>query len=264
MKILFLGDIVGKAGRRAVAAVLPQLRLELEPDFVIANGENLAHGIGASKKTIKQTQAAGVDFFTSGNHIFKTDEAAEILQDESYHIIRPANYPAGVPGVGYRIVEAATGKKLLIANVLGQVFFKENVLSPLIALDDILEKTKNEKLAGIIVDAHMETTSEKQVFGHYFDGRVSAVIGTHTHIPTADERILPGGTAFISDAGMVGLQETSLGVDLEPVTKEMLTQLPQTFTWSEAGLCRVDAVLVEIKSAQRALGIKRINRTGEV
>jgi 2',3'-cyclic-nucleotide 2'-phosphodiesterase len=131
-------------------------------------------------------------------------------------------------------------------------------------LDEILEKTKNEKLAGIIVDAHMETTSEKQVLAHYFDGRVSAVIGTHTHIPTADERILPQGTAFITDAGMVGLQETSLGVDLEPVTREMLTQLPQTFTWSEAGLCRVDGVLIEIKSAQTAVSIKRINRTVEI
>jgi len=259
MKILFLGDIVGKAGRRAVGKILPQLREKYAPDFVIANGENLAHGIGASKKTATQVLEAGIDFLTSGNHIFKTDEAEELLQDKSYPIIRPANYPEGVPGDGFRIVEAATGKKLLVINVLGQVFFKENCLSPLTVIDRILEQTAGEKLAGIIVDAHMEATSETQIIGHYLDGRVAAVVGTHTHVPTADERILPQGTAFITDVGMVGIKESSLGVDFEPVTKEMLTQIPQTFTWPESGLCRVDAVLIEIESATKANLITRIN-----
>jgi len=264
MNILFISDIVGKAGRRAVREILPKLREEFEVDFVIANGENLAHGIGASKKTVNQVLEAGIDFLTSGNHIFKTDEATELLQDKSIPLIRPANYPEGVPGEGFRIVEAATGKKLLIINVLGQVFFKENCLSPLLVIDEILEQTGGEKLDGIFVDAHTEATSETQIIGHYLDGRVSAMVGTHTHVPTADERILPKGTAFITDVGMVGLKESSLGVDVEPVTREALTQIPQTFTWSESGLCRFDAVLIEIDSATSSKKIARINRDIEV
>lgn len=264
MKILFIGDIVGKAGRRAVREILPKLREEFEVDFVIGNGENLAHGIGASKKTVQQVLEAGVDFLTSGNHIFKTDEATEILQDKKVPLIRPANYPEGVPGEGSCIVEAASGKKLLIVNILGQVGFKENCRSPLLVVDEILEQTGGEKLDGIVIDAHTEVTSETQIIGHYLDGRVSAVIGTHTHVPTADARLLPKGTAFITDVGMVGIKESSLGVDLEPVTKEALTQMPQTFTWSDSGLCRFDGVLLEIDSSTSAQKISRINREMEI
>ncbi|MFC1618247.1 TIGR00282 family metallophosphoesterase [Patescibacteria group bacterium] len=263
MKFLFLGDIVGKAGRKAVREVLPNLRQELAVDFVIANGENLAHGSGATRKTIEEVQEAGVDFFTSGNHIWQTKEAEEILQDKTLPIIRPANYPEGTPGDGYRIIEVGASKRILIANVLGQVFFNENCDSPFRTLDKILEETASEKLDAIIVDAHMEITSEIQAFGFYLDGRVSAVIGTHTHVPTADARVLPKGTAFVTDAGMVGVRDTSLGVDTDVIIKQMLTQRPQKFARPEEGLCRVDGVVFEIEK-RKASKIERVYREVEV
>ncbi len=263
MEFLFLGDIVGRAGRQAVKAVLPELRQEHEVDFVIANGENLAHGAGATRNTAEEVLDAGVDFLTSGNHIWKTKEAEEILTDKKLPLIRPANYPEGTPGDGYRIVEVGASKRILIINVLGQVFFQENCDSPFRTIDKILDETESEKLDAIIVDAHTEITSEIQALGFYLNGRVSAVIGTHTHVPTADARVLDRGTAFVTDAGMVGVRDTSLGVDVDIIIKQMLTQRPQKFERPETGLCRVDGVMFEIED-KKATKIERIYREVEV
>jgi metallophosphoesterase (TIGR00282 family) len=258
---LFFGDIVGKAGRHAVAAVLPQWRERYQPDLVVANAENLAHGMGVTRKTLEEMRTAGVDFFTSGNHIWQQKEAEEVLSDRSLPIIRPANYPVDTPGDGYRVIEAKAGKFVLIANILGQTFFRENLDSPFVAIDQILEKNKDQKLAALIVDFHKEVTSEAQAMGFYLDGRVTTMVGTHTHIPTADERVLPQGTAFITDVGMVGVRDTSLGVEVGQVIRQMQTHRPERFEHPETGLCRVDAVLIETKDnsflAQR---MQRINQ----
>ncbi|EKD49841.1 MAG: hypothetical protein ACD_63C00033G0003, partial [uncultured bacterium] len=174
IKIFFLGDIVGRAGRKAVFEALPFLKKEYSPDFIVANGENLAHGIGATRKTVREVLDAGIDFLTSGNHIWRQNEAEEILEDKSLPIIRPANYPEGTPGDGYRIVEV-DDRRVLVANVLGQVNFEENCDSPFRAMDKILKETAKEKLDAIIIDSHMEITSESAALGFYLDGRVSAV-----------------------------------------------------------------------------------------
>ncbi len=265
MKILFFGDIVGKAGRQAVKAVLPGLKAKHEPDLVIANAENLAHGLGVSLKTIQEMREAGVDFFTSGNHIWQQKEAEELLCNKEIPLIRPANYPPETPGDGYRLVEVGVGKFALIINLLGQTFFDENLDSPMRTVDKILAETKNKKINAILVDFHKDATSEIQALGFYLNGRVSAVLGTHTHIPTADERILPQGTAFITDVGMAGVRDTSIGVDVQQVIKWMLSQRPMKFDRPETGLCRVDAVLVEIDPVdRRAKSIERLNLEVEV
>lgn len=265
MKVLFFGDIVGKAGRHALAAVLAQLKTKYEPDLVIANAENLAHGLGATRKTLQEMLDAGVNFFTSGNHIWQQKEAEEILRDHDIPLIRPANYPPETPGDGYRIIEVGVGKFALIINLLGQTFFDENLDSPMRTMDKILAETKDKKINAIIVDFHKEVTSEAQAMGFYLDGRVSAVVGTHTHVPTADERVLPQGTAFITDVGMVGMRDTSLGVDVQQVIRWMLTQRPVKFDRPEEGLCRVDAAMIEINPDNRkAKTIERVNLEIEV
>lgn len=265
MRVLFFGDIVGKAGRHALVAVLPKLRTKYEPDLVIANAENLAHGLGATRKTMQEMLDAGVNFFTSGNHIWQQKEAEELLRDKDIPLIRPANYPPGTPGDGYRIVEVGVGKFALIVNLLGQTFFDENLDSPMRMMDKILAETKDKKINAIIVDFHKEVTSEIQALGFYLDGRVSAVLGTHTHVPTADERVLPQGTAFITDVGMVGVRDTSLGVDVQQVINWMLTQRPVKFDRPEEGLCRVDAVVLNIDPANhQAKSIERVNVEVEV
>ncbi len=265
MRVLFFGDIVGKAGRHAVAAVLPKLRAKYEPDLVIANAENLAHGLGATRKTMQEMLDAGVNFFTSGNHIWQQKEAEELLRDKEIPLIRPANYPPETPGDGYRIIEVGVGKFALIVSLLGQTFFDENLDSPMRTMDKILAETKDKKINAIIVDFHKEVTSEIQALGFYLDGRVSAVLGTHTHVPTADERVLPQGTAFITDVGMVGVRDTSLGVDVQQVIKWMLTQRPVKFDRPEEGLCRVDAVVLDIDPVNRqAKAIERVNLEVEV
>lgn len=265
MKILFFGDIVGKAGRQAVKKALSGLKAKHEPDLVIANAENLAHGLGATRKTVLEMLDAGVNFFTSGNHIWQQKEAEELLRDREIPLIRPANYPPETPGDGYRIVEVGVGKFALIISLLGQTFFDENLDSPMRTMDKILAETKNKKINAIIVDFHKEVTSEMQALGFYLDGRVSAVLGTHTHIPTADERVLPAGTAFITDVGMAGVRDSSLGVDVQQVIKWMLTQRPIKFDRPEEGLCRVDAVVIDIDPANRqAKSIERINAEVEI
>ena len=244
MKILFLGDIVGKIGRRAVAKVLPEWKSAYDPDIVIANGENLAHGKGFTRSTLDEARKAGVDFFTSGNHMAKKDEGLGLLSDKKIPMIRPANYPPNAPGRGWLVLEVGA-TKIGIINLIGRVFFKENFDCPFRAFDAIAkELPKAVKI--IFVDFHAEATSEKAAFGWHADGRASAVIGTHTHVPTCDERILPRGTGCITDAGMCGAIDSIIGVEKEDVIAEFLDQLPRKRSIPEHGLAKVCGVMIGI------------------
>jgi hypothetical protein len=262
MKILFFGDIVGKIGRKAMIKILPEMKAEYQPDLIIANGENLAHGTGATPKTIKEMQAAGIDYFTSGNHIFDKPEAEVILNDPQAVILRPANYFNDRPGAEYKIIEIGS-KRLLLVSLLGRVFMKDTDTygDPFKKIDEILVQTQKENLAGIIVDLHAEATSEKVAMGWYLDGRVSAVLGTHTHVPTADERILPQGTAFISDIGMVGAADSVIGVDKEEIIKSFLANANPKNEIPEEGEVIINAVYLEIDPAtKKALNIARVDK----
>lgn len=250
LKIIFLGDIMGKIGRKGVKELLPKIKKQYKPDLVIANAENLAHGKGITEKTLKEMISAGVDFFTSGNHVWDNPEAEQIFSENKLPIIRPANYPEGTSGDGYKIIEIGT-KKILVANVMGRVFMKENFNCPFRVMEAILEETKNEKLSAIICDIHAEATSEKSTFGNYFDGQASLIVGTHTHIATADEQILKKGTGYITDVGMCGAKYSSLGVDFKNVTKNFLTQMSQTFEIPEHGTCQINGIFVIIKPENR-------------
>ncbi len=258
IKIIFLGDIVGKIGREAVKEVLPQLRQKYTPDLIIANAENLAHGKGVTIKTIQEMLDCGIDCFTSGNHIWSNPEIFEIFSNKKIPLIRPANYPEENPGTG-AIVITVGPYQILLVNLMGQAFFSENFSSPIKKLNEILAENSLSKPSAIIVDIHAEATSEKQVLAHYFDGKVSAIVGTHTHVQTADERILQNGTAFITDVGMCGFSDGSLGVELSAPTQKMLTQIPTSFNIPEQGSCQVNGVFVIIKPENgKATKIERI------
>lgn len=244
------GDICGKIGRKAITKILPDLKKKFNPDIVIANVENLAHGKGTTVKTLDEMVEAGIDFFTSGDHAFDKSEVNAIFEEKNGLLVRPANFPEGVPGKGEKVFEIGT-KKVLVVNLVGRVFMKSQYDCPFKKADEILERHKDENLSAIIVDFHAEATSEKNAIALYLDGRVSAILGTHTHIGTDDLRILPQGTAFITDIGMVGASDSVLGVDKENILKNFLTQIPQTHEIPEEGLCTVNAVFVEINNKNK-------------
>lgn len=260
LTILFFGDIVGKPGRRAMAAVLPELKRELQPDMTIANAENIAHGIGITRKTLDECRAAGVDFFTSGNHVWKKPEVLELFHDASIPLIRPANDPTATTGAGFRAIPVGE-HTLVVINLNGQVFLEQEYANPFHEIDRILSSLSQPPTAGILVDFHAEATSEKVAFGWHVDGRVSAVLGTHTHVPTADETILPKGTAYITDVGMVGLKESVIGVDKDIILGKFLGERTGSHDIPDHGLCVVNAVRLTIDPATRqATSIDRIHR----
>lgn len=244
MKILFIGDIVGKIGRKAVAKVLPIWREKYAPDLVVANVENIAHGVGLTVQTFEEVRAAGVDFFTTGNHWADKSDGMALFGDKDVPIIRPANWAGKVIGDGYRVIEVGA-TPVAIINLLGQVFVHKHVDSPFHALDRILQELP-KTVKNIVVDFQAEATSEKSALGWYADGRVSAVLGTHTHVPTADSRILPGGTAYITDVGMVGAIDSIIGDRKDEVLATFLDQLPRKHEIPESGEAVVSAVLLEI------------------
>jgi len=253
MKILFLGDVVGRLGRRTVQALLPALRQETEAELVVANGENAAGGRGLTLATADELLAAGVDVITSGNHVWEIRELYPILDSES-PILRPLNYPPGVPGRGLLIAHGAA-----FINLQGRTFMGVDTDCPFRAADNALEHLHDTPV--IIVDIHAEATSEKVALAWYLDGRVSAVIGTHTHVATADARVLPKGTAFVTDAGMVGPRDSIIGVGVKPVIERFLTQLPIRFAPVERGPAIFNSVLLDIDEASgRAHTIVRIDR----
>jgi metallophosphoesterase (TIGR00282 family) len=256
MRVLAIGDIVGKPGRRAVGALLAALRRELGIDIVVANGENAAAGKGITIGTAKEILSAGVDVITSGNHIWAQKEIIPFLQSEA-PVLRPANYPPGAPGRGI-----VTFGALTVINLMGRTFMYE-IDDPFRAADRLLESVPSG--SPVLVDMHAEATSEKIAMGWYLDGRVSAVVGTHTHVPTADGRILPKGTAFVSDLGMCGPHDSIIGVEPEPVIRKFLTGMPARFKVAEQSrLVDFNSVLVEIDDATgRALSIERVDREWE-
>lgn len=253
MKVLAIGDVVGKPGRRAVAALLPGLRSDLHLDVVIANGENAAAGRGLTVGTAKELFEAGVDVITSGNHIWDQKDIIPYLDGEA-PVLRPANYPKGVPGRG--LVRFGD---LTVVNLMGRTFMYD-IDDPFTAADALLADVP----AGspVIVDMHGEATSEKVAMGWYLDGRVSAVLGTHTHVPTADQRMLPKGTAFVCDLGMCGPKDSIIGVEAEGVIRKFLTGLPARFVVAESSKVIVfNSVLVDIDEATgRARSIERVDR----
>lgn len=264
LRILFIGDIMGKPGRKAVSALLPSLRKKHKVDLVIANAENLAHGKGINIDSLTEMVKSGVDFFTSGNHIWGKTEGVSLLSSETPLVIRPSNYPPDTPGRGHWLLPL--GKThILVINLMGRVFMREHLDCPFRALDAVLSQYRDIDLSGIIVDFHAEATSEKNAMGHYADGRVSAVLGTHTHIPTADNRVLPKGTAFTSDVGMVGLRDSSIGIDVGPVIQAFLTQRPAKFDIPDHGRVVFNSVLLEIDPAvKHARSITRIQEEIDV
>ncbi len=223
MRLLFIGDIVGRAGRRTLTDHLNHLIDHHLIDLVVANGENAAAGYGLTASVLRELFDAGVDVVTSGNHIWDKKEIMAIL-DREPRLLRPANYPPGLPGVGQGIYETAAGIKVGIMNLEGRVFMK-NLDCPFRAADVLIDDLKKTTPI-IFVDFHAEATSEKQALGFYLDGRVSAVVGTHTHVQTADERILAGGTGYLTDVGMSGSQDAIIGNQKEPALQRFLTQLP--------------------------------------
>lgn len=262
MKVLFLGDIIGKPGRNALARNIDPLIRENEVDMVIANGENAAGGIGISPEICDTLLRMGIDIVTSGNHIFKKKEIIDYLDLES-RLLKPANYPPDTPGKGYYIneIEKLGGLKVAVINICGRVFV-DYFDCPFRTVERIIEYVKKETPV-IIVDIHAEVTSEKVAMGWFLDGQVSAVIGTHTHIQTADERILPGGTAYITDTGMVGSRNSVIGVKKENIIKRFLTQMPQQFTVSKEDVW-INGVVIDIdEKTGKAREIIRINREAD-
>lgn len=237
---------MAKPGRKVVTELLPKVIEANKPDLVLANAENIAHGKGFSSNTINQMKDAGVDFFTTGNHVWANSEGASRLNEEDFPVIRPANMPVECPGRGYQIIEDRNGAKLLVINLIGRAFMHGSYDCPLKKFDQIMEEVKEEDYSGVFVDFHGETTAEKYAFGFYVDGRASAVIGTHTHVATADARILERGTAFMTDIGMNGSYDSVIGVKKEIIIEGMLTQMPTRHEPEEEGALIFNSVLIEI------------------
>lgn len=225
MRLLFIGDIVGSAGRHALEALLPGLRERLKPDWVVANGENAAGGKGITEKVARAIYAAGVDVITLGNHTYKHREAYSYLDTEE-RIVRPANYPKGNPGRGHTVVER-DGRRLAVVNLSGSIFL-EAARSPFSEVDAVLSELRG-RADHVLVDLHAEATSEKVAMGWHLDGRVTACLGTHTHVPTADARVLPGGTAYVTDVGMTGARGGVIGTKRELALERFRTQMPVRF-----------------------------------
>lgn len=252
-KILFMGDVVGRPARDFLKEKLPQVREELNLDFIIANGENAAGGSGITADTAKDLFAAGIDIITTGDHAFKKKEAQEVL--EHLDVLRPLNYGSKAWGKGY-LIKSVNSCKIAIINLLGRVFMQP-VDCPFKAVGDILDSARKETRI-IIVDMHAEATSEKLAMGYFLSGKVSAVLGTHTHIPTADERIIDNFTAYITDVGMTGSFASVLGREKEQIIERFITNMPVHFNLAQ-GDVRIQAVVIEIeKETGKAESIRRV------
>ena len=255
MELLFIGDVFGRPGRSFLKAKLPQLISDYRIDLTIANGENAAGGIGLTGPVAEELFSMGVDVITSGNHIWN-QKAIYPLMDTEERILRPANYPPGVPGRGSAVYSAADGTAVAVINVCGRIFSAQNFDCPFRALDAEIEKVRNVTPL-VVIDFHGEASSEKIAAGWYVDGRVSALLGTHPPVQTADEIILPGGTAYITDAGMTGSYEGVIGAKREGVIRHFLTQMPLRIEPAR-GKRQLNAVHCSIDSSGRAEKIERI------
>ena len=255
MKILFIGDIVGEPGRRAVKQLVPVLRARHGLDVVIANGENSAGGSGITPRTAAEIFSAGVDIITSGDHLWDQKEVMDLLAHEP-RFVRPLNYPAGTPGQGSAIFQADNRPPVAVLNLHGRAFMAaiENPFST--ARVEVVRLRQTTPI--IFVDMHAEATSEKIAIARMLDGQVSAVVGTHTHVQTADEQIFPGGTAYLSDAGFTGPQESVLGREIEPVIRRFLTCQPQRFEVAKNRVMLHGALIEIDESSGKAVSIQRV------
>lgn len=245
MKLLIIGDIVGKSGRRATQKAIEILKKDHDFDLIVANGENMAHGSGMTKKTFQEMCNAGIDFFTSGNHILKKNDIFSELEKEKPLIIRPANFAPGNEGIGYRLLQVKD-KKILIINLIARVFMGRHYDCPFREADRLLENFSDEA-DFVLVDFHGEATSEKIAMKHYLNGRVAALWGTHTHVPTADFEVTEKGMAYITDIGMVGAKDSILGAEKEPILNSFLTQ--KSFALNPAeGRCVFNAIMLNLIS----------------
>jgi 2',3'-cyclic-nucleotide 2'-phosphodiesterase len=259
MKILFIGDIVGHPGRQAVRERLPEVVAEHAPDLILANGENAAAGFGITPALVEELLDLGIEVLTSGNHIWDRKEIVPYFTEHADgRLLRPANYPAGSPGHGLYLGRTSAGVPYAVINLQGRVFMT-SIDCPFRMADDLLAGVSPEVKIRI-VDMHAEATSEKVALGWYLDGKVTAVLGTHTHVPTADERVLPEGTAYITDLGMSGPYDSVIGIEKQAVIEKFLKQLPARFEVAR-GDVRLSAVLIEADPANgRARSIQRIMR----
>ncbi len=259
MRFLIIGDIIGRPGRRSVSRFLKEIRDSERIDVVVANVENAAGGFGLTKKVFEELKGYGIDVFTSGNHIWDKKEILQFI-NESPNLLRPANYPKGAPGKGFGVFEKG-GRKFAVINLMGRVFMDSNLDNPFRLFDSIYSEVSKETPI-IVVDFHAEATSEKWAFGIYADGRASLVYGTHTHVPTADETILKGGTGYITDVGMSGALYSVIGMKPKEPIEKFLTALPRRYQ-VEDGDTVVNALIVDIDEKGNTLSIKRIQRIYE-
>ena len=259
MRVLMVGDVVGKPGRRAFERVVPELRREHRLDLVVVNGENAAGGFGLTLDTAHELLDAGADAITSGNHIWDQRDFIPHLDGE-LPLMRPANYPPDAPGRGYLRVNG-----VVVINLQGRVFMPEGLDSPFDAVDRILADLEDDPPKAVVVDFHTEATSEQGAMGWYLNGRVAAVVGTHTHVPTADPKILPGGTAFVSDLGMTGPYNSVIGNRVEDVLGRFLTAIPRRLSVPEGGAVQFNSVMVEVDNLTgKALSIQRMDQVVEL
>ena len=255
VKILFIGDIVGEPGRRAVKLLLPRLREQHGLDFVIANGENSAGGNGITPRIATELFSFGIDVITSGDHLWDQKEVMELLASEK-RFLRPLNYPAGTPGPGSGVFEVKNGLSVAVLNAQGRTFMPA-LENPFLAAPPEIERLRQQTKI-IFVDFHAEATSEKIAIARMLDGKVSAVVGTHTHVQTADEQIFPGGTAYLSDAGFTGPQESVLGREIEPVIRRFVTNMPQRFEVATQRVMLHGAVIEIDETSGKAVKIQRV------
>ena len=257
LKILFISDINGKIARQTIKQVLPELKKEFKIDLTIANAENLTHGKGVSQASLEEMIQAGVDWFTNGDHCF--DKEIELYEKE-LPILRPANYAPGTPGKGYALIKVA-GQKILLVNLIGRVFMPANYDCPFRASEQILSNLAKKNLSAIIVDIHAEATSEKLALKHFLDGKISALIGTHTHVMTADAQITSQGMAYLTDVGMVGYADGVIGLDKENIIKTFLDQIKHPHQLPEHGGAIFNAVVITIDpQTKKATVIKPITK----
>lgn len=256
MKILLIGDVVGRPGREAVKKIVPGLRKDRIIDFVVANAENIAGGSGMTPATIDELLDSQVDVLTSGDHVWKKKEIYEKLEKDA-RVLRPANYPEVCPGRGATVVKSNSGKAVAVINVLGRVFTNHTDSCPFRAAENQIEKiSKDTKV--ILVDVHAEATSEKIALGRFLDGKASVIFGTHTHVQTADEKILPRGSAYITDLGMTGPQDSVIGRKVEAIIEHFLTCMPAKFDIAE-GAVELQGAIVEIdEKTGKAISIERV------
>jgi metallophosphoesterase (TIGR00282 family) len=265
MKILFLGDVMGRAGRTAIIERLPRLRADWALDFVVVNGENATSGVGLSIEHARALLAAGADCLTLGDHAFDQREMLQFIESEP-RILRPMNYAKGAPGRGARIYQTAAGARVLVAQALGQVFMKRPFDDPFAAVGGLLDAhPRGGQVQAALIDIHCEATSEKMGMGHFCDGRASVVVGTHTHVPTGDAQILPGGTAFMADAGMCGDYNSVIGMDPAEPLRRFTTGMPKGRFQPASGPATLCGIYAEIDpKTGAALRVEAVRQGGRL